>query len=122
MGNCWYLMNCEWDKGPTDFAHWPNHRKLAALLSYKEQLGLRPDQPFAPTCSACSPVWYDKAGNYGIGPNPDPKPGRGLWHGEFDQHFLPPGEFVTDGKGNCVHRVTGKDCTEYINATAQKEP
>lgn len=70
--------------------------------SYREILGLKPDEPYGKYCSACSPIWFTKKGRYGVGPNPDPKPGRdgGLWHGRFERRFLPKGEFETAPNGN----------------------
>jgi hypothetical protein len=75
----------------------------AALASYREILGLKPGDKFGAYCSACSPKWY-KNGFFGIGPNPHPAPGEGLWHDKFPREFLPPGSMITDFQGNLVPR------------------
>lgn len=93
-----YLLNSDHKEG----------RNLEAIASYKEILGLKPEEPFTDLCSACCPVWFDK-GDYGIGLCPCPRPGRhggGVWHGEFDRMFLPMGMFYTNREGNLAHKET----------------
>jgi hypothetical protein len=94
-----YLYNSELKEDPTN----------EALLSYKKILGLKPGEEFQDTCSACCPVWYTENGDYGVGPNPNPKPEEGLWHGEFERIFLPKGKFRTNRVGNLEHIETGDD-------------
>lgn len=50
-------------------------------------------------CSACGPIRYI---------NGD-RTGYGVWHGEFDQVFLPMGKFKTNSVGNLEHIETGED-------------
>lgn len=55
-----------------------------AAASYRKVLGLAEGEPFGVYCSQCNPVWYTNKGTeYGIGPNPNPTVGYGLWHGKF---------------------------------------
>ena len=94
----------------------------AAIQHYRQQLGLKPGQRARDLCwcSACSPVWYDEHGAYGVGPNPRPSPerasrngGGGQWHGEFARHYLPKRQFETDRHGNLVHIRTQRESRHY---------
>lgn len=78
---------------------------LLALQSYKRILGLRDDESFGYYCSACCPLWFEGK-SYGVGPNPDPQPGEGMWHGEWERTFLPKGKFETNPDGNLWHKET----------------
>lgn len=51
-------------------------------------------------CSVCGPVRL--AGG-------KPTITEGKWHGLFPRMFLPLGMYVTDNRGNLVHRDTGED-------------
>ena len=89
-------------------AHFNNHlykgeSSQAALASYREALGLKPDEEFGAYCSACSPMWFDNH-NLGLAPNPNPTPGEGLWHGKFPRVYFPLGSMITDFQGNLVSR------------------
>ena len=87
-------------------AHFNNHlytdaRATVALASYRQILGLQPGAPFGSYCSACSPMWF-KNGELGAGPNPNPKPGEGLWHDRFPQVFFTLDSMTTNPEGNLV--------------------
>lgn len=71
-----------------------------ALASYKEILGLSPQDDFGAYCSTCSPFWFTAKGNLGVGANPCPTPGKGEWHGRFPREFYPVGTMRTDHEGN----------------------
>lgn len=101
------------------------------LKSYREVLGLKPDEPFGNYCCVCNPQWFIeectcgkaphsagcKQGDYGIGPSPKPK----LWHNRFKRIFLPKGEWQTDRQGNLEHRVTKeKDYSKYAKESEYK--
>ncbi len=81
-----------------------------ALASYREVLGLQGDEEFGRYCSACTPIWFNEEGNYGIGPRPADYVCRdkdsGKWHGRFERRFLPKGEYETAANGNLRHKVT----------------
>lgn len=88
-------------------------RDAAAYESYRQVLGLKPDEPWPGLCSACVPIWFtDEGETYGIGPRPaDYKKhkyldGDGMWHGTFARKFLPRGLFHTDEQGNLRHIET----------------
>lgn len=101
MSHCVYMMNSDLSSRRA------SQETIDALMSYKQILGLKPDEEFKKLCSACSPIWFNAHRNYGVGPNPDPQPGIGLWHGEFERIFLPKGQFITDRYGNLAHEKTG---------------
>lgn len=114
------LTNCShavylYNEGLKEFPNDP------ALLSYKELLGLKPEEPFQELCSACTPFWFYENGNYGVGKNPNPSPeeGDGVWHGKFERTFLPKGKFKTDKFGNLEHIETGD--TDFIKYILLKE-
>jgi len=48
-------------------------------------------------CSECGPSHYKGGGLTGYG----------IWHGKFEQVFLPMGMFKTNAAGNLEHRETG---------------
>jgi hypothetical protein len=88
-------------------------RDNPAYASYLEVLGLPPTAKLGEYCSVCNPAWFNPCscgtaphkagypcGNYGIGKNPNPKPGQGLWHGRFNRVFYPHGKVFTDEHGN----------------------
>ena len=89
----------EWKRMETDHP--------AILASYRVVLGLKEDQPLGQYCSACSPVWEDQDGKYGLGPNPNPIPGHGMWHGQFKRSYYPKGKFWMDEDGNLRHVASG---------------
>ena len=95
-----YVYNCEFKKADK------NSNSYKAMLYWKKELGLKEDEEFGEYCMACSPIWYTKEGNYGIGPNPKPD-AVGKWHKEFDRIYLPKGMFYTNDDGNLAHKVTG---------------
>lgn len=78
-------------------------RAPSAAASYRKVLGLTPEQEFGRYCSVCNPIWFT-VGSYGIGPNPKPTPGFGIWHGRFKREFLPKGEFITNDMGEIVRK------------------
>lgn len=95
-----------------------------ATLSYKEILGLKPEQKFGRYCCVCSPIWFDDEGRYGIGPRPENYKSEGLrrktggeWHGNFERKFLPKGMFKTDRVGNLRHKDTGEPYHKWIERT-----
>lgn len=75
------------------------------IKSYKEILGLKEDEEFGNYCSACCPIWFNENGQCGLGKNPKPKPGEGMWHGQFDRVYLPKGKFETAPNGNLRHKA-----------------
>jgi len=76
-------------------------RKEAVMLSdCRTRLGLPADAELGRYCSACTPLWFTPEGDFGFGINPNPEPGKGLWHGKFPQKFYPLGSMVTDRDGN----------------------
>ena len=89
-------------------AYFNNHRlesegvERPALATYRVVLGLPPGAEFGAYCSACTPFWYTEKGNFGIGPNPTPEPGEGLWHGKFERKFYPLGSMKTNREGNLM--------------------
>lgn len=91
-----YKMNVQFENDPTNLA----------LNSYKKIIGIDPSMPFGRYCSACCPVWFNNEDKYGVGPNPNPKPGCGLWHNKFRRMFLPKGQFSTARNGNLMHTET----------------
>ena len=94
-----------------------------AAQSYKEILGLQPNDKFGKYCCACSPIWFDDEGRYGIGPRPRGYEGRisdrtnGKWHGKFERKFLPKGMFRTDRVGNLRHKKTGEPYFKWVERT-----
>ena len=62
-------------------------------------------------CSACLPEKYSDG----------TETGHGKWHGKFDRHFLPKGEFVTDDEGNLRHKETGLLSGHYENNNQRSE-
>jgi len=118
--HCTFLMNNEFKKAKeviSNNEHVKNPDKrdkeyviykriFEALLSYKVVLDLDPDQEFENYCSACCPVWFDKK-MYGIGPNPDPQPEMGKWHGIWTRRKFPMGSIKTNQVGNMVYTKDG---------------
>ena len=70
--------------------------------SYREVLGLKPDEKLAEYCCLCSPVWFTETGAYGVGKNPKPK----KWHDRFPRQFLPKGKYETAPNGNLRDKET----------------
>lgn len=92
-------------------------QKHEAILSYKQIMGLKPEDNLEEYCSACSPVWYTDAGDYGVGPIPEGKRGKddsGKWHGKFRRIYLPMGEFETNNQGNLWHKKTHEYPKEFL--------
>lgn len=92
-----------------------NKKKVQILQSYKVALGSALSDPFPQVCSACCPVWYHE-GEFAAAPNPNPTPGLGLWHGEFEQVFLPLGQYETcQSTGDLIHKETKAKWTSKGN-------
>ena len=98
-------------------AHWKKGGAGEALSSYKKLLDLEPDQEFTDLCSACSVVWFNEKGSYGIGvPTKEEMTASEFkwkertlgWHGRFKRHYLPKGEYQTCPVGNLEHKKTKK--------------
>ena len=82
------------------------------LDSYREILGIPPGAEFQQYCSACCPLWFDK-NQFGMGRNPNPTPGNGLWHGAFKRMYLPIGEFETNPSTGNLRRIGEEgDCMD----------
>lgn len=92
-----------------------------AELSYKKLLGLSDDEKFKQLCSACSVLWFDEKGAYGIGtPTKEQREvhrksenGDSLgWHGAFPRRFLKKGLYETGRTGNLYHKESGEAVRE----------
>lgn len=84
----------------------PRHADdLEALAGFRKTLGLPEGAKLGVYCSVCTPVWYD-GGRYGVGRNPNPTEGAGLWHGRFKMQFLPKGQYETGPRGDLQHKRT----------------
>jgi hypothetical protein len=76
-----------------------------AIESYRIVLGLPVGAALGAYCSVCTPFWFTAKGDLGIGPNPDPRPGSGVWHNRFPMEFFPKGTMRTDQNGNLAVRT-----------------
>jgi len=59
-------------------------------------------------CSACSPS------KYADGSGGEEGTGHGKWHGQWNQLFLPKGEFETGPDGNLRHKKTKLGLSEWL--------
>jgi len=92
------------------------------LDSYREILGIPPGEDFKQYCSACCPMWFNKK-EFGMGPNPNPTPGNGLWHGRFKRNYLPLGMFETNPNTGNLRKVgEQKDCENLEDYFIKEEP
>lgn len=77
-----------------------------------EVLGLSKGEEWGVYCSACNPIWFDASGTYGVGKNPNPESGEGIWHGEFDRVYVKRSDFEKveyEGRIVYLHKVTGEN-------------